>query len=90
MECSMSDFKQQELIETDYHKESASMKEDKRMLYILIMLLYDDAFFNFFEGDIDSISVCSEENFLLEHFDFLKSIFTRAVDYFDESKFLDE
>ena len=76
-----------------YEVQVNQSKSLRRLCYIITMLLFDGAYFDFFEDDIfgeKRAEDFSEENFFIQHYDKLVRIFPMARYMFNKKKFLDE
>jgi len=54
------------------------------------MLLYDDAYSNFFKEDIGSALTCNESQFFIEHYDYIVRIFPASRHLLNKYNFLEE
>lgn len=76
-----------------YEKQVEQSESFRKLCYVMVMLLsdgvYHDLFWDEFMNENDAKRF-SEENFYLEHYDWLISIFPRARSMFKKGKFLDE
>ena len=73
-----------------YDKQLKESRQFRRYAYIIIMLLFDDTYCYHFENDVNAALASTEENFYLEHYDYIASIFPKAKNVLNKSKFLDE
>lgn len=76
-----------------YKVQMNQSKSLRRLCYIMAMLLSDGAYHDLFWDefmDENDVKRFTEENFFIEHYDRLVSIFPKARYMFNKKKFLDE
>ena len=76
--------------EVEEIKKKYNENGDRRLCYLIVMLLMDDCYKDIFENSLDDVSNLDERSFLEEHYYFCVQIFPNAKSVFDKSKFIEE